>query len=68
MIRELQQSGMKNLEYLVYEDLDHSFYDSNGKSHQETIYADMQAWMKRRDRPTSPSALFDYFFNPHHFS
>ena len=59
MIRELQQAGMKNLEYLVYEDLDHSFHDSNGKSPQETIYADMQAWMKRHNRPTSPSALFD---------
>ena len=45
MVATLKDQGMDNLHYLTYEDLDHGFLDSRGKSHQEIIYKDISAWL-----------------------
>ena len=45
MIKALKSAGKENIEYLVYEDLDHFFYRTDGKRRLNVVIEDMKTWL-----------------------
>ena len=45
MIKALKSAGKENIEYLVYEDLDHFFYGTDGKDYLDVVIEDMKTWL-----------------------
>ncbi|MGB5212392.1 MAG: prolyl oligopeptidase family serine peptidase [Anderseniella sp.] len=47
LIRELQARGRTNVSYREYEDLDHGFVDSEGRSQKRRVISDIRQWLER---------------------
>ncbi len=50
MILALHKQGKDNIDYRVYEELDHTFKDADGSSQLSRVVLDMQAWLKNKLR------------------
>lgn len=48
MMQRLKELGKKNIEYRRYEELDHGFKDSDGKSQRKEIISDMNMWLRSK--------------------
>ena len=46
MIEALKSAGKENIDYLVYEDLDHFFERADGKNSLDVVIDDMKNWLK----------------------
>ena len=48
MIKALKSAGKDNIEYLVYEDLDHFFYGTDGNRRLNVVIEDMKTWLNTK--------------------
>ena len=48
MLKALKSAGKDNIEYLVYEDLDHFFYGTDGKRRLNVVIEDMKTWLNTK--------------------
>lgn len=52
LLQRLKDLGKNNIEYRRYEELDHGFKDSNGKSQRKEVVTDMNIWLQSKlDNP-----------------
>jgi dienelactone hydrolase len=48
LMQRLKKLGKSNIEYRRYEELDHGFKDSDGKSQRKEVVSDMNMWLKSK--------------------
>lgn len=48
MIESLRKAQKNNIDFLPYENLDHTFYDEQEVSHQSEVVEDIRHWLKSK--------------------